>query len=221
MRRGQRGLTLIEIALAVSILAIMGTLTFGTIARSWDAYEIVSARDARFHNVRTALNRMARDISMAFITEPQRTIDEDDQWKTIFKAKDSSPFYELHFTAFSHQVRLTDAKESDQSEISYFGDNDEDDRNQLNLMRREDNRLDSEPEEGGPSFILAEDIKSLKLRFWDAKDDDWTDEWDTEDKEYEGRLPTIVEIKMTFEDDNGEEITLVTKTRIFMPYLLR
>ena len=88
-------------------------------------------------------------------------------------------------------------------------------------MRREDNRLDSEPEEGGPSFILAEDIKSLKLRFWDAKDDDWTDEWDTEDKEFAGRLPTIVEIKMTFEDDNGEEITLVTKTRIFMPYLLR
>lgn len=212
---------MIEVALAVGILAIMGTLTWGAIARSWDAYETVTTIDARYHNVRTAMNRMARDLSMAFLAPPQRGVtDEDDQWQTIFKAEESSPLSEIHFTAFAHDILQQDAKESDQSEIAYFGEVDEDDSSKVNLMRREDPRLDGEPEKGGRAYILAEDIKELKFRFFDAKDDDWTDEWDTEKSDFRNRMPTIVEIRMIIEDENKEELEFVTKTRIFMPYLL-
>jgi general secretion pathway protein J len=216
----QRGLTLIEIALAVSILAIMGVMTAGTIGRSFDAYEAVNGVDGKYHNVRMALNRMARDISMAFIAPPQKVRDEDRQWKTIFKGGDDSPFDELHFTSFSHRILLQNAKESDQCEISYFGAPDEDDSSKLNLMRREDWRLDDEPEKGGRVYVLAEEIKDFKLRYFDVKDDDWTDEWDTEKSEFKDRLPSIVELTLVIEDEGGEEIKFVTKTRIFMPYLL-
>lgn len=220
MNPNQRGLSLIEIALAVSILAIMGVMTAGTIGRSFDAYEAVSEVDAKYHNVRMALNRISRDISMAFIAPPQRVRDEDRQWKTLFKGGDESPFDELHFTSFSHRILLQNAKESDQCEISYFGAPDEDDSNKTNLMRREDWRLDDEPEKGGRVYVLAEDIKDFKLRYFDVKDDDWTDEWDTEKSEFRNRLPSIVELTIIIEDEGGEEIKFVTKTRIFMPYLL-
>jgi general secretion pathway protein J len=220
MNPKQRGLSLIEIALAVSILAIMGVMTAGTIGRSFDAYEAVSEVDAKYHNVRMALNRISRDISMAFIAPPQRVRDEDRQWKTLFKGGDESPFDELHFTSFSHRILLQNAKESDQCEISYFGAPDEDDSNKTNLMRREDWRLDDEPEKGGRVYVLAEDIKDFKLRYFDVKDDDWTDEWDTEKSEFRNRLPSIVELTIIIEDEGGEEIKFVTKTRIFMPYLL-
>ena len=103
-RPNQRGLTLIEIALAVSILAFMGIATAGTIGRSFDAYEAVTGIDGKYHNVRMAMNRMARDISMAFITPAQSVRDEDRQWKTIFKGGDESPFDELTFTSFSHRI---------------------------------------------------------------------------------------------------------------------
>ncbi|CAN0569060.1 unnamed protein product, partial [Laminaria digitata] len=60
-RRATRGLTLIEIALAVSILAVIATLTWGSVARSFDAYETVTDIDRRYHTVRVAMTRMAQE----------------------------------------------------------------------------------------------------------------------------------------------------------------
>lgn len=210
----RRGFTLMEVALAVAILAVMATLTWGSIARTFDAYETVTGIDGRYHNVRVAMNRMSRELSMAFLTAARRDKGKERMWETIFKAEASSPIAKIHFTAFGHQIMRQDAKESDQSEIGYYGEADEDIRGQMNLMRREDPRIDREPEEGGRSYILAEGIKEFKLRFFDPKDDDWTDTWDTEDSEYAGRLPSIVEMTMVIEDENGKDLKFVTKTRI-------
>lgn len=212
--RLRRGFTLMEVALAVAILSIMATLTWGSIERTFDAYETVTGIDERYHNIRVAMNRMARELSMAFLTSARRDKGQERMWETIFKAEPSTPFAKLTFTAFAHQILRADSKECDQSEISYFGGRDDDEPRQMNLLRREDPRIDREPEEGGRVYVLAENIKDFKLRFFDPKNDDWTDTWDTEDQEFAGRLPTIVEIKMTVEDENGKELVFMTKTRI-------
>ncbi len=218
MRRPHRpeaGLTLMEVALAVAILAVIATLTWGSVARSFDAYETVTDIDRSYHNVRVAMNRMAKELSMAFIDSDRRHRGKERMWKTIFKSENGSPFQVLHFTAFAHEILRADAKESDQCEISYFGETDPDHPGQINLMRREDPRIDREPTEGGRSYVLAENIKDFKLRFYDPKDDDWTNDWDTlDDEEYRGRLPTIVEITMVIEDENKHEVKFVTKARI-------
>ena len=200
---------------------MMATITWGSIARSFDAFETVSEIDARYHNVRVAMNRMARELSMAFVTAPTRSFGREEMWKTIFKAKRSSSFYELHFASLAHQILRQDAKESDQCEISYFGAPDPDQRDVMNIMRREDPRIDSEPEEGGRAYVLAENVKGLSFRFWDSRDQDWVDEWDTEDPEFVGRLPTIIEITIVIEDDAKEEMKFVTKTRVYMPGMLQ
>jgi general secretion pathway protein J len=203
-----------EVALAVAILAIMATLTYGSIARTFDAYETVSEIDARHHEVRLAMNRMAKELSMAFLTDPRRDHGPEQLWKTIFKAEASRPFYKLNFTSFAHQILLADAKESDQCEIGYFGAPDPDNPRQMDLMRREDPRLDRDPELGGRTYVLAENIKEFKLRFFDPKDDDWKDAWNTLDAEFAGRLPTIVEITMVIQDEHGKDVKFMTKTRI-------
>ncbi len=215
-RKLSRGLTLIEISLAIAVLAIIATLTWGSMARAFDAYETVTDIDRRYHNIRVAMNRMSKELSMAFLTSVRRVNDRDREirWQTLFKSESGSPFQVLHFTAFAHEILRADAKESDQCEIAYFGATDPDNPRQINLMRREDPRLDEEPDEGGRAFVLAENIKDFKLRFFDPKDDDWTDEWDTEDREFAGRLPSIVEITMVTEDENGNDLKFVTKTRI-------
>lgn len=214
-KNNQRGFTLMEVALAVAILGVMATLTWGSIARTFDAYETVTGIDARYHNVRVAMNRMSRELSMAFLTSKLRSAgSKETMWETIFKAEPSSPFAKINFTAFGHQIMRADSKESDQSEIGYYGEADEDNRGVMNLMRREDPRIDREPEEGGRPYVLAEDVKEFKLRFFDPKAEDWTDTWDTEDSEFQGRLPTLVEITMVIEDENGKELKFVTKTRI-------
>ncbi|MBI2378600.1 MAG: hypothetical protein HYV07_31665 [Deltaproteobacteria bacterium] len=211
---------MIEIVLAVSILAIMGTITYGSIARGFDAYETVTAIDARYHNVRVAMERMSREISMAFLTAPGRNAGREEMWKSLFRAERGTPFPKLDFTSLAHDVLYADAKESDQCEIGYFGAPDPDDAKKLNLMRREDPRIDREPEEGGRAYVLAENVKDVKLRFYDPKSQEWTDEWDTDDADYSGRLPTIVEIKIEVEDEDGQSIPFVTKTRINLPNAL-
>lgn len=216
-RASRRGLTIIEIALATAILAIMASLTWGSISRSFDAYETVTGIDARYHNIRVAMNRMAKELSMAYLTSPTRTRSKEVMWKTLFKAKAASPFYEVNFTSFAHQVLREDAKESDQCEIGYFGEADPDNRSQMNLMRREDPRPDREIDKGGRSEVLAEDVKDFKLRFFDPRRDDWTDDWDSEGQETANRLPTIIEILLTIEGEDGKDITFTTKTRVYLP----
>ena len=215
MRNAQtRGLTLIEIALAVAILGIMGTMTFGSISRGFDAYETVTEIDARYHGVRVAMERMTREISMAFLTAPTRNAGREEMWKTLFRAEPGSPFAKLDFTSLAHEVLYQDAKESDQCEIGYFGDRDPDDPKKLNLMRREDPRIDREPDRGGRAYVLAYGVKDLKFSFFDPKSQEWTDEWDTEEADFAGRLPTIVKIEMTIDDEDGNDLKFTTKTRI-------
>lgn len=210
----RRGLTLIEVALAVGILAIMAALTWGSIARTFDAYETVTDIDRRYHNVRVAMNRMARELSMAFITNERRHKGRERMWKTIFRSEPGSPFHEIHFTAFAHTILREDAKESDQSEISYFGESDPDQPDTLNLMRREDPRIDRDPDEGGRSYVLAEGVKEFKLRFWEERKEDWVETWDTENSEFARRIPQIVEITLVIADEDGKDLKFVTKTRI-------
>jgi general secretion pathway protein J len=202
-----------EIALAVAILSLMATLTWGSIARSFDTYEAVEAVDSRYHGVRVAMARMAKEISMAYLTSPQRSTGIERMSQTIFKSERASPFQVLHFTAFAHLVRRRDAKESDQCEISYFGEQDEEDPKIFHLMRREDPRIDSEPEEGGPIHIMLENIKDFRLRFYNGRDDDWVEEWDTTKSEFNGRLPELVEFTVVVTQDDRDE-TFITKARV-------
>ncbi len=214
--RRQRGLTLIEVAMAVAIMAIIAVLTWGSISRSFDAYETVTDVDRRYHNVRVAMNRMSTELSMAFVTADQRhrNARTGRKWVTHFKSDPKGDFHEIHFVSFSHQILRSDAKESDQNEISYFGARDPDNADVMNLMRRESSIIDTEWEEGGRAYPLAENITSFKLRLWNDRRQEWSDEWDTENSEFRGRLPSIVEITMTTNDEDGKELKFVTKTRI-------
>ena len=216
-RRGSRGLTLIEVSLAVAILAMMATITWGGISRSFDAYDTVTDVDRRYHEIRVAMNRMARELSMAFLTSDRRHRGPEGRvWQTIFKADRSASFYRIDFTSLSHDILRQDAKESDQCEIAYYGDSDPDVPGQMNLMRREDPRLDREPEEGGRSYVLAENVTKFQLRFYDERRQDWIDTWDNLKADFAGRLPSVVEIRLFTEDEDGNELEFVTKTRINM-----
>ena len=107
-RTSRAGLTLMEIALAVAILAVIATLTWGSLARSFDAYDTVTEIDGRYHNVRVAMNRMSKELSMAFLTSDRRhggmSLGQERMSQTIFKSESGSPFQMLHFTAFAHQA---------------------------------------------------------------------------------------------------------------------
>ncbi len=109
-----------------------------------------------------------------------------------------------------------DANESDQNILSYYIDVDPKNRDQHSLLRREKNRIDDEPEEGGRVQVLISNVKSLKFEFYDEKEDDWVDDWDTEHSDNRYKLPLFVKITIEVENPSKVKETFTTKTQVFM-----
>ena len=122
--RHRQGFTLAEILIAVAILAIVSTLIYGSFARTFEIREFVGQVQERYHGVRTALERMSREISMAFIydcRELDTPTGERRLW-TTFKVERSGKIDRMVFSSFSHVRLVRDTNESDQNVLSYYGE---------------------------------------------------------------------------------------------------
>lgn len=209
-----RGFTLAETLIGVAILGLIGTLSFGTFSSAVHSQERAEAVSDKYHQIRQALLRMSREISQAFISEHRFC--DDPRTRTLFAGKRASNGMRLDFTSFSHFKIGADQNESDQNELSYFVDSDPEDPKKLALMRREQTRIDEEPEEGGRIQVLAENISEVNFEFYDPREDRWEGEWDTEDRELKGRLPLFVKIELVVPTLGGKDEKFMTKTRVYL-----
>ncbi len=214
MRAANAGFTLAETMVAVAIMALIGTLSFGTFGHAVTGRERAREVADHYHQVRQAMLRMAREISTAFISE-HRYCDER-RTATVFHGRRAAGGMRLDFTSFSHFKIRADANESDQNELSYFLDDHPRRSGELALIRREQARIDDDPEDGGVEQVLATNVTNLEFEFYDAREDRWEDEWDTGDAELRTRLPRFVKIAMTVRNPDGKDETFVTKTGVFL-----
>ncbi len=209
IRGASGGFTLLEVLIAVSILGMIMTILYMSFRTTLSAPDELGAIQERYVSLGRAMNRMAREIEMTFISLNYNNKYETSP-KTLFKLKEGR----LDFSAFAHLKITKNAKESDQCAISYFLKEDPSDRNKQNLMRRETNRLDKEPEKGGVSYAMLEDVLDFKIEAWNG--DDWVLEWDVSKVEYLNKLPERLRISVTIFDDFGEKKTYVTETKIWL-----
>lgn len=212
--RRERGFTLVEVVIAVSILGMIGALTYGTFARAMTGRDRATEITEYYHRVRQAMLRMSREISMAYLSAHRDC--EDKRTETMFRASGAGGGMRLDFNSFSHYKLRADANESDQNELSYYVDRDPEDSKSTALLRREQARIDEEADEGGDVQVLAKGIERLEFEFYDAKEDRWDDTWDSTHSDYRDRLPMFVTIRMKVKNPRGEEETFVTKTRVFL-----
>jgi len=216
--RRASGFTLIEVMLAMLITVSITTGIWMVFRRSFDMRDRAMEIAERYRGIRIAMDRMARDIEMAFLTlrqGPTKTT------QTIFKHEDSSPCDVLIFSTIGHIRMIRDADESDQNEVQFYCDDHPDEPGQIALFRREQRRIDEDPEKGGYHQILLPDVSSLDFRFYDHRTDEWTEEWDSSQIERALKLPQLVRIELTVDTPSGEEEIFVTKTRIALDEVLR
>ena len=210
MLDSNKGFSLVEILVAVMILAIICTTIWVTFSGSLDAQFETRLADERIHEIRSALDRMAQEISQAFLSKNQST---DKRTQTIFLGSDSQENDRLDFTSFSHLRMRRNARESDQCEISYYTESNGD---TLTLFRREDPYIDEEGESGGKKYILLENLLTFNLRYYDVQRKSWSDVWDSEKTAHRDRLPSQVEIKVTYKNHRDQTVTLQTRTLIYL-----
>ena len=215
MRR--RGFTLIEVMVSVAILAMMSTLVWSSFKQTSLTKKNVESQALRYRTVRLALDRMAKELTMAFLSQNEDT--SQPERRTRFVGKQQGTVHNLAFSYFGHQRLYEDAPEGDTAMVMYFSEPDREKRGTTNLMRRESRRLGYlKPEElSGETDVMCDDVVQLKLTYYDSRDKQWREEWNTTSADGQpDRLPSKVKIVLTVHDERGQEVPFTTQVHIAM-----
>jgi general secretion pathway protein J len=199
----------VEVLIAVGITATMAVMTVGSLRSIDRASEVARLQDERYAAARVALGRIARELTMAFLSGNYDTRRYRDPL-TLFVGRED----ELLFTTMAHQRLYRDAKESDQAVVSYTVENDPDHPGARALFRREKTRLDDEPDRGGRTDLVADHVVALRLQYWDPRRKDWVGEWTTRSADRASELPPRVRIELEVSLADRRTEKFVTEARV-------
>jgi hypothetical protein len=200
--------------LALALMALVTSLLWGTFAQTARVKRRIEQTLDRTHTMRVALMRMSREIEMAFLSASEAMGVQDR--RTMFSGVSHNDFDELRFSWFGHQRLRADAAEGDTALVHYFTAPDPDDRMLVNLMRRETRRLEAKDPKliPGETYLLCPAIIRLKFAYYDYKQKDWREEWDTTAADGPQYLPTQVRISLTVLDERDQPLTFTSIARL-------
>lgn len=167
-----RGFTLIEIVVAVALLAMMGVILTTATGSILGAIKDTRESQEQYHAARVALGRMEREIAMAYLSKHQSQFKTT---KTAFIGKGNS----LTFSYMGHRRMVRNAPESDEGFVTYRLEKDRQSGQNI-LVRREKPVIDDQPEKGGQKLVLATGVSKLSFSYWDFDKEAWQSDWKVE-----------------------------------------
>lgn len=196
----QRGFTLIEILVSISIVAITLATVYGVFSSVSSAKDRLDRDSETYHKARVIYDRFGRELHGAYLSSSNKD--------TILKGeKDTldNVSFELSTTAASP---LSSAG-TGFALVSYTVSEDaEADDGSKVLLRTERPLLSENDPERLRSMRLAPGIEYFNMRFYDGSA--WQDSWDSSSN----GLPEIVEIELRIKDAKGQEIPFLSAFRL-------
>lgn len=195
-----KGFTIIELLIAITILLIIMTVVYQGFTVSTDGVRRAEAVDNLNDTARIIFLRLTDDINTAYLP------DKNAIFVGEAKRDGKYPRDTINLTSLSNQIIVKDAKESELHEIGYFLKEASDHKasgkdKPASLYRREKKTIGKEPPlEGGNSYELTEEIAGLRFRYYDGSK--WKDNWDSRTNK---TLPKAVEIELTLLDEDKKE----------------
>jgi general secretion pathway protein J len=212
-------MTLIEVMVAVGVLAMVAVLIHGVIGSLSRGRKGEALRAERAHQGREAMLRIVRDLSGAYLSAHVPGVPALVTARTAFVGKSSTPFDRLDFTAFAHLRTERDSHESDQAEVGYFVVKDPEATDKMDLVRREQTPIDYEPLKGGIINVVAEDVEKFDVRFLDPQTSQWVETWDTMQVSGQpNRMPLEVSITLVLKGV-GDGPSYSYSTKVFLPIM--
>ncbi len=197
MTRRPRGFTLIELVIAITVLAFITMLLYGAFSSMKASRDGLARIQERYREGRIAMARLVRDLQSAYISQHVPINAALVVQKTGFVGKGGIPAHRLDFNAFSNVQRDRSAHVSDQIEVSYFASENPEQAGTNDLVRRTSEYPDSEPGKGGRVEVVATDIDLFTLEYLDPTTSLWTETWDTTQATGQvNRLPLEVRIRL-------------------------
>ena len=190
-RHPEGGFTLIEVLLAVSLVAMMATLVFGSLYVTTSAIDAARANSANEQIVRTTLRVMIDELSVAVssTTGP---------WMGINGQQDGQSADSVAFLTMGQFRGAESTKDTELVRIVYTREGDR----LLRFVRR---NLYGLTDESVEQVELANKVKGFNVRYYDSKSRLWLDEWDGR-----GRpgTPKALLIELTLIQANAELQTI-------------
>jgi general secretion pathway protein J len=188
--------TLIEVMVSLTLLiVVLGAIysTFFSVQTAMERFDDVSLK---YHEARTALDIIRREIESALLKDP--TIEDDSKIKASFVIKDRDIFGKntssLELTSFSF-------KGYNPNSISYFIKSSD---NSLSLFKKEKPPL---VQSNGYTLEILENIESFSVEtLFNSR---WVRTWDASET---GRLPEVVRVIIEF-NDNGKIVKFTEYAR--------
>lgn len=189
--RSEGGFTLIEVLLAVSLVAMMATLVFGSLYITISAIDTARANSVNEQVVRSTLRVMTDELSVgvALASGP---------WIGINGQQDGQPADSIAFLTMGQFRGAESTKDTELVRIVYTREGDR----LLRFVRR---NLYGLTDESIEQVELATKVKAFNVRFYDGKGNLWVDEWDGR-----GRpgTPKALLIELTLLQENAEPQTV-------------
>jgi len=179
MSARRRGFTLLELLVAISILAMVSVLIYGAFAAMKRSRDGLTRIQDRYREGRLAMQRIDRELKSAYLSLHLPINQQLAVQTTAFIGTRGTPADRIDFNSFANVRRDRDAHESDQAEISYFGSPNPDGSGRVDLVRRVSSYPDIEPGRGGRIEVLATDIDLFEVEYLDAQTGRWTETWDS------------------------------------------
>ena len=162
-RDSENGFTLVEILLAVSLVALMATLVFGSLYVTIGAIDSARISATNDQIVRSTLRIMANELSISV----DRQISP---WTGVNGQYEGRPADSIAFLTMGQFRGAESANDTELVRIVYTKEGDR----LLRFVRRNLHGLTDESIE---QVELATKVKGFNVRYYDGKGNRWIDEW--------------------------------------------
>lgn len=204
------GFSIIEIIIATLLLAMLGLALSQSLTNAISAQKTIEGISTRYHLARQAMERIASEISMAYLSGNVNLTTP--VIATNFKGEAEK----IAFNAFGNVVFSKNSKESDQREISFYLGKDERTNAPALLRKIHANNTLKTGEEGSVA-TLCTFVKSLQFKYWDSVNENWSSTWKTEGgPDARKELPSRVKIELVIQIEDERDQKFLTETEIWL-----
>jgi general secretion pathway protein J len=201
MSRDSEGFTLLEVLIAMAILALIVSVIYASFSTAGRNVEQAEAVRDRTDLARTLMARLSDDIANAYYNPLMK--------ETVFDGKRSTqetdkPRFDSILLTTLTNWRKPDSNETEMWEVGYRFEEKPDGTGTV-MIRHEKRELkkDDAPGEGGSDMEITDRVKELRLRYsagfasTGSTPLAWEDEWKCSPSR---KLPKIVEVRLVLDD---------------------
>jgi prepilin-type N-terminal cleavage/methylation domain-containing protein len=208
--RATEGFTLLEVMIAIGIMATILVILFGTYSAAVDRAARTRELSQVYHEARVLLQLMANDLRSSYVKEPTEQAQQAGQQaktQTItFVGEDrtevNQPADKLTFSTVVPTQR-PDEPDTEMCRVTYSIEPLNEPPESRALFRRANCSLEPEASDQDRLFLLTELAHGLDFRYYDDQGTEYLD-WNSRQPRGGKRMPARVKITLLLADQRGQ-----------------